>query len=310
MNVKRLQNKVAESRIALPATVAYTLCICALAGLFTDGMWVQVGLLGLSGFLMFQLNNANALIRIFSRMVSCSYFILMVMSSFLFGDVANSIVSLLAISFYLLYFDIYQESGAVGRIFYAFAILGTMSLFFVQTLYFVPLIWLLLFTNIMAGSIRMIVSSLMGLSLPYWFFFIYGICTDNFSILPEHFKMLLTFAPIADWSVVEPREVVTVVFVSLLSFVGMIHFRLNNYKDKIRTRMLYEVFSVMNLCLMIFLVLQPDKLGILLSLLIVNTAPVIAHYIALTNTKITNISFVVIVLSALSITFVNIWSVF
>jgi glycerate kinase len=64
---------------------------------------------------MFQLNNVNALIRIFSRMVSCSYLVLMTMAFFLFEDIANSIISLLAIAFYIFFFSIYQEGRAVGR---------------------------------------------------------------------------------------------------------------------------------------------------------------------------------------------------
>jgi len=89
--------------------------------MFGGGRWLQVALLGFAGYLMFQLNNVNALIRIFSRMVSCSYLVLMTMAFFLFEDIANSIISVLAIAFYIFFFSIYQEGRAVGRIFYAFA---------------------------------------------------------------------------------------------------------------------------------------------------------------------------------------------
>lgn len=70
-----------------------------------------MALLGFAGYLMFQLNNVNALIRIFSRMVSCSYLVLMTMAFFLFEDIANSIISVLAIAFYIFFFSIYQEEG-------------------------------------------------------------------------------------------------------------------------------------------------------------------------------------------------------
>lgn len=269
-----------------------------------------MALLGFSGYLMFQLNNVNALIRIFSRMVSCSYIVLMTMAFFLFEDIANSIISLLAIAFYIFFFSIYQEGRAVGRIFYAFAILGTMSVIFVQTLYFVPIIWVLLFTNIMAGNVRMIVASLLGLILPYWFIAAYGVFSGNTLLIVPHFEALLEFGPLADWQVVSRAEIFTLCFVALLSITGMIHFRLNNYKDKIRTRMLFEIFSVMNLCLMVFIALQPNLIEPLLTLLIVNTAPMIAHYIALTNTKVTNVSFYIIILITLGITIGNVWTLF
>lgn len=310
MNVKRFQNKVAESRIALPATAIYVLTVCALSDMFGNGMWLQVALLGFAGYLMFQLNNVNALIRIFSRMVSCSYLVLMTMAFFLFEDIANSIISVSAIAFYLFFFSIYQDGTAVGRIFYAFAMLGIMSVVCVQTLYFVPIIWVLLFTNIMAGNVRMIIASLIGLILPYWFIGAYGFLLGDATLMIPHFEALLEFGPIADWQDVGRAEIITTCFVVLLSVMGMIHFRLNNYKDKIRTRMLFEIFSVMNLCLIVFIVLQPNMIEPLLTLLIVNTAPMLAHYIALTNTKITNVSFYIIILITLGITISNVWTLF
>ena len=90
----------------------------------------------------------------------------------------------------------------------------------------------------------------------------------------------------------------------------MIHFRLNNYKDKIRTRMLFEIFSVMSLSIILFIGLQPQHLDILLALLIVNTSPMIGHYIALTYTRITNISFYIILILTVLLTFINIWMPF
>ena len=94
---------------------------------------------------------------------------------------------------------------------------------------------------------------------------------------------------------------------AILAVVGMIHFRLNNYKDKIRTRMLFEIFSVLALAAIVFMILQPQHIDYLLALLIVSPSPMIGHYIALTNTFITNISFYVMLVVALIITCVNLW---
>ena len=101
MIVKRFQNRVAESRIALPVTGVYAFAVCALGGLFTEQLWVQFVLLAVSSFLMMELNNVNALIRIYSRMVSCSFLVLAVMSQYLVVDVRCGIVQACFIAFYL-----------------------------------------------------------------------------------------------------------------------------------------------------------------------------------------------------------------
>lgn len=310
MIVKRFQNRVAESRMALPVTGIYALLVCAASGLFADRLWVQFALLALSSFLMMELNNTNALIRIYSRMVSCSFLALAVMSHFLFVDIRCGVVQACFIAFYLFLFSAYQDSRAMGRVFYAFLMLGISSVMFVQMLFFVPVVWVLLSTNIMARNFRIYVSSLFGLVVPYWFLAAYYVYVGRLDLLYNHFAQIASFGSVAAWTNVPLMQVVTAVYVAVLSVVGMIHFRLNNYKDKIRIRMLFEIFSVLALYTIVFAILQPQHLDYLLALLIVSTSPMIGHYIALTHTFFTNISFYVMLAVTIIITCLNIWMPF
>lgn len=310
MIVKRFQNRVAESRIALPVTGVYAFAVCALGGLFTEQLWVQFVLLAVSSFLMMELNNVNALIRIYSRMVSCSFLVLAVMSQYLVVDVRCGIVQACFIAFYLFLFSAYQDNRAMGRVFYAFLMLGIASTMFVQILFFVPLVWVLLCTNLMVRSFRAFVSSLFGLLVPYWFMVAYYLYIDDVDSLLDHFLQIAQFGPVLGWMDMPVSHILTAAYVAILAVVGMIHFRLNNYKDKIRTRMLFEIFSVLALAAIVFIILQPQHIDYLLALLIVSTSPMIGHYIALTNTFITNISFYVMLVVTLIITCVNLWMPF
>lgn len=310
MIVKRFQNRVAESRIALPVTGVYAFAVCALGGLFTEQLWVQFVLLAVSSFLMMELNNVNALIRIYSRMVSCSFLVLAVMSQYLVVDVRCGIVQACFIAFYLFLFSAYQDNRAMGRVFYAFLMLGIASTMFVQILFFVPVVWVLLCTNLMVRSFRAFVSSLFGLLVPYWFMVAYYLYIDDVDSLLDHFLQIAQFGPVLGWMDMPVSHILTAAYVAILAVVGMIHFRLNNYKDKIRTRMLFEIFSVLALAAIVFIILQPQHIDYLLALLIVSTSPMIGHYIALTNTFITNISFYVMLVVTLIITCVNLWMPF
>lgn len=310
MIVKRFQNRVAESRIALPVIGVYAFAVCALGGLFTEQLWVQFVLLAVSSFLMMELNNVNALIRIYSRMVSCSFLVLAVMSQYLVVDVRCGIVQACFIAFYLFLFSAYQDNRAMGRVFYAFLMLGIASTMFVQILFFVPVVWVLLCTNLMVRSFRAFVSSLFGLLVPYWFMVAYYLYIDDVDSLLDHFLQIAQFGPVLGWMDMPVSHILTAAYVAILAVVGMIHFRLNNYKDKIRTRMLFEIFSVLALAAIVFMILQPQHIDYLLALLIVSTSPMIGHYIALTNTFITNISFYVMLVVALIITCVNLWMPF
>lgn len=310
MYIKRFQNRVAESRYSLPVVGLVVLLFCLMGGMFSDGKWLQFALLALSSFLMMELNNVNALIRIYSRMVSCSYLVLAVMSYFLFEDIRCCILSVCNIAFYQFFFSSYQDKNAVGRIFYAFLMIGLSSIFFVKVLYFVPLLWILMFTNIMSGNARTLIASIMGTLLPYWFIGAYCLMTDDMDSLYMHLLTIYDFMPLADWSGMELSKILTIAFIIVLSVTGMIHFRINNYKDKIRTRMLFEIFSFMNIVIIIFMILQPSYSNELLAMLLVSTSPLIGHYIALTHTLVTNISFYVMLLVALVLTVCNIWMPF
>lgn len=307
MIVKRFQNRVAESRVALPLAGAYAFVVCVLNGLFSEHLYLQFSLLAVSSFLMMELNNANALIRIYSRMVSCSFLVLAVMSGFLFADTKCGVVQMCFIAFYLILFSAYQDQRAVGKIFYAFAMIGAASILFVQILFFVPVIWILLCTNIMSGSVRGFVASLLGLLVPYCFWATYGLYTNNVADVVEHIVGIACFGDIEQWLVLPLPQLLCNVFVVVLAIVGMIHFRLNNYKDKIRTRMLFEIFSVMAILTIVLLVLQPQHMHFLLALLIVSTSPMVGHFIALTNTFLTNIAFYVIAVVSIVLTVLNIW---
>lgn len=67
--VKRLQNKIAGSRFALPVTAVYSIMIWLAGGLIANQLYLHFLLFGLSAYLMVELNNSNSLIRIYSRMV-------------------------------------------------------------------------------------------------------------------------------------------------------------------------------------------------------------------------------------------------
>ena len=127
--IRRLQNQIAESRWALPLTAIYGAAIVVLLGAVEQQMWAQTALLALSTLLMVELNNANALIRIYSRMVSCSFLVLSLMATYLFPSIEGGIVCAAFIAFYIFFLQAYQDKTAVSPIFTAFLTIGIASLY-------------------------------------------------------------------------------------------------------------------------------------------------------------------------------------
>ena len=302
-----MQNKIAESRFTLPITAAYAILVCFACRLISDRLWTQMILLIVSTYLVIELNNTNSLIRIYSRMVSSTFLVLVSAANILFTSIEGGIVQLCIIGCYTALFYAYQNKQASGHVFYAFLCIGIASTVFIQIIFFVPILWILLTVNILAFSNRTFWASVLGLIAPYWFVGGYYIYTDEIDKFIQHFTNIIQFQPLFDYSAVTEHQIVTFAYIVLMTVIGTIHYLRNSYADKIRTRMLYELFIVMSISSAGFIFLQPRHFDILMRILIVNTAPLIAHFIALTRTRLTNIAFYGIIGLSIGITAYNLW---
>lgn len=309
--MKRFQNKVAESRRTLPVAVVYGAAIWLAAGLIPQQWWIQFVCFVCSTFVMVLLNNSNALIRIYSRMVSAVFIVLSCAVCFLFHSLTGAIFQLCFITSLLTLFRTYQDKESTGWIFYTFLLLGLASLAQIQALYFVPLFWLIMAVTIYSFSWRNLVASIFGLLLPYWCYAA-GILWrngGNFMPMTSHLEQLGHYIMPYDYTSLSLSQILTTGLIVLLTITGIIHFIRNSTYDKIRTRQIYYTLMLMNLFAMVLLIVQPQHYDVMMRVSIITASPIIGHFIALTYTKITNIAFYVICTAALLLTAFNLWMV-
>lgn len=306
--IKRTQNRIAESRWALPICAAYTLLICLISGLFSEGIWAQLALTAIATLLMVELNNRNSLIRIYSRMVSCSFLVMTMMTPHKIESIDGCIVSMCFVAFYLALCNAYQDKKATGYVLWAFAAIGVASIVWIQILLFIPVLWVLTATNILAMSLRTFVASILGVIMPYWFLSAYYIYIGDIMPIVDHIATIANFEPLFIYKNCSINDFLPLCFIILLAITGSIHFLRTSYKDKIRTRMIYEMFITMTVATIVLIILQPQHANIATHMLIISTAPLIGHFLALTSTKITNIASLTFMAIALVITALNLWT--
>lgn len=305
--MKRLQNKVADSRAALPVTAVYAAGIWLICGLMQEGWWLQFGCFAISTFLMVLLNNSNALIRIYSRMVSCTFLAFSCAACFLFSSLHGHIFQCCFLATYLCLFSTFQNPASIGITYYGFLCLGIASIAQVNVLWLVPVLWLMMITNLQSFSLRTFLASILGVLTPYWLMGGWMFYNENTSAFMEHFIPLTDLHRPFDFSLLNVHQISFVVFLVILGFLSTIHFWQTSYLDKFRVRQIYGIFIRMNLITLLLICLQPQHIDILTRLLIINSAPLVGHFIALTKTRLSNIVFCIIVLSTLALTAYNIW---
>ncbi len=305
---KRIQNKVAESKLSLPVMLIYTTGIWMAGGLIQHQWWIQFGCLMLTTFLMVQMSTINLLIRIFSRMVSCSFLALTCCAVFLFPSLTNSILQLCWVGFLNFLLLTYQDKQATGFTYYAFLLLGIASLVFVQIVYLIPIIWLLMATMTQSLSWRTWGASLLGLLTPYWIGMCWLVWNKDFTPLSDHITQLADYrVPTSDMAL-NNNQIAFLVLLVVLSVIGIIHYLRQKHNDKIRNRLIYGFIIWIEIATGLFLILQPQHYNYLISIMIIHTAPLIAHFIALTYTKVTNITFYAIALVTFILTCYNLWT--
>ena len=316
---KRAQNRVAESRFTLPAVMVYAIAVWLAGGLliptlpidFTDvwqGGWVQFVCFWASAFLISVLNNSNALIRIYSRTVSCSFIVLMCAGNFLFSSVSGAVVQLCVVAAYLALFHTYQDRTSVGWTYYAFLGVGLACCILPQIVFFVPVLWLLMFFQLSSLSWRTFFASILGLLTPYWFVFPFLLYKGDATAVATYIATLTDFQqPFSHAASLSVNELSFFAFVVALGITGTIHYQRKKSGDNIRIRLFYDCFILMWVVAAIFLLLQPQHYDALIRLMVINVSPLIAHFLALTNTRITNIAFHAICVVALLLTIFNLW---
>ena len=286
----------------------YSTVIWVLAGLFEAQWWVQFASFLLSVLLVMRINSKNLLIRIYSRSVSVAFIFLSCAAVFLFPSWTGGIVQLCCIAALMLLFDSYQDQAAVWNVYYAFLFLGISSMFDATIVFYLPLLWIMMKIIVYTLSWRTFFASLLGLATPYWFmtgWLIWQKNGDLHAIISLFDVQDILQFPF-DFSFVSLSCQLIMAFATLLLVIGSIHFIHSSFRDKIRVRQIYYGFITLGLYSLAILVLQPHN-ELALRMLIFAASPLTGHYWALTNSRISNILFIVLTVALIALTAFNLW---
>ena len=259
----------------------------------------------LASILLINLNNVFTIIRIRTSLQSFFYLLLAAALPSLYGVIPGLLAGLCFLTAIYLLFGSYRQEKSSGALFNSFAFAGIASLFVPQSLLLIPLLWIGA-SSFQSLNLKSLFASLLGFALPWWMLLSYAVLTETTQeFFSQLFDETVLFRPLGYGF--DPWMVLPLGLLFLLFAASTLHCFLSEYEDKIRTRMIYEIFSITGIYVMALLAVQPNLYSELTGIMVVNTAPLIAHYIVFTNTRLTNVSFFVIVLSILLMTIYGIW---
>ena len=239
------------------------------------------------------MNTRNTLLRIRSRMMSCVFLWLATMQATIAVRWQTTVIqTLTGLCIYLLLFC-YKDKKEVPSIFCIALIISIGSIIWTPFLYFLPIVIFLLCVPLYAISFKAVSAIVMGIILPYWTLIPYFVYKENTDWIKNHIAPLHDVSVLFDYSSVKVGHLVCYAILIILMLIGWIHFVRTAYKDKIKTRNLYDVIITLSIFFALIIPIAPAYADYTLTMLAVVVSPLAAHYFSLTNTKLTNIVFII-----------------
>lgn len=274
------RNNIVTSSFTLPITALVTLLVWMLPAI-TDGMqWLGFALTCVSAYLIMELNNRNALLRVRSRLMSVTFLVLMLTNPMLHAwHVGQLTVVCLLLSYFML-FASYQKVRPEGYVFHAFLFISTGSMFYSPLLALVPVVYFCMLFQLRNFTWRSIMAGLLGLVVPYWLYAAWHIWQNQLDTAFNYLEdwMQPQWLHVDTWSVHQWVSVGVMMFFALLAFI---HLFRTTYDDKIRTRMLSYVMASFEVVLAAGVFIFPQHYEVQMRLFIANSSLIIAHYYAL-----------------------------
>ena len=334
MRNKRLQGQVTAGRWTLPAAIFICTLCWVLTSVLLPGLTMPAGeeggsvlwqsartlllptwaehlvsflIYAAAGYFLIELNNRFGIIRMRASVQTAIYFLLVTvcpeMHLLYAGDVA-AIAFLFSIYFL---FKSYQQSQAAGYLFYSFLFIGAGSIFFPQLTFF-SVLWLFEAYRFQSLTFRSFCGALIGWTMPYWMLFGHAFFYDQMELFYHPFRELATFGDLLNLQVLQPWELAILGYLLVMFIVSAVHCIAAGFEDKIRTRAYLQFLIDLTIFLFLLIALQPIYCSALLPLLIISNSILIGHFFVLTNSKSSNVFFIISLVGLILLFAFNIWT--
>lgn len=326
---KRLQQRITGGRFTLPVAV-----LLSVAGWLVNNLFLPAPVCGestyplarlvadwdegtrlaslsdfllyaLMGYLLIELNNRFALIRMRASFQTAVYFLLIAVCPMMHRFCVSDVAALCFLCSLFFLFATYQHPRPAGYMFHSLAFVGLGSLFLPQLTLFVPLYWLGAY-SFQSFTFKSFLGGLLGWSLPYWFLFAHAYYHGEMSLFYAPFAELVQFRS-PDFSVVSLTDVLTAGYLFVLFAVSAVHCFVAGYEDKIRTRAYLQHLILFTFCLLLYTALQPSFFLQVLPLLVICTSILAGHLLVLTTSRMSNLFFITMLAGWFALLGVNLW---
>ncbi len=286
---------MATGSFSLPVTALLTCLLWLLPSPIDGERLAALCVAGLAAYITTEWNNRFTLLRIRSRLMSCTLLFLLTASGFLHERPEFLLPGLCLLLAFCTLFASYQQQHTEAFVFHAFLFTGIGSLFYPPMLLLAAAHSVSMLIQLRVLTWRTLAAGLLGLLLPYCFAAAWLMWHGGLVAAMQGFADAFDFRT-PDYSTLSLGEILTFIYVTFLVIGGMIHFMRTSFNDKIRTRMFFYTLMVHSGVLLTANVLLPRDFFHIFPLFLVTSAPLVAHHFALSRGRWMNFWFILVLL--------------
>lgn len=256
------------------------------------------------GYLLVVLNNTFAIIRVRASVQTSIFLLLTALYPTIHHLQAGDFVAICYMGSMSLMFLTYKKHDSCGYIFHAFALLGVSSILLPKTIWTIPVFWMAAY-SLQSLNTKSFMASLLGWAFPFWMLLSYCIICSDMRLLIDTVNGLCKIEPI-HFELLTARTI-TLAYTVILFIVSSIHCLNRNHDEGIRTRVFLNFFITLGFFLLLLMIIQPETQDSLMPLLIVLTSMMAGHFFTLTDSRVSNIFFILSILAIVPLFFYNLW---
>ena len=303
----RFQYDIATGRGTLPVVSIITVAVWLIS---LSGNWLSaaVSLLccGLSAYLLIEMDTYFALMRTRTTLPSCLFLAFYAVAPFLHSGFTQSVVTPLLVLTLFSLLRSYENYDASPTVFHAFLFMGLAGLVVPCVVWISPFLFIGM-VYLRSLSLKTFLAGIIGLVLPYWFLFCYGVYIGDIGWSFPYLSDIFRFHPFTDYTLLSVCQIISLSFLLLLFVVYSVFYMQSAYKDKVQTRIMLQVIFWIGVWTFVLILLQPRYLNALFLTAAVSTAVLGGHVFALSFSRAVRITFYsTLVLLALLLVF-NQW---
>lgn len=315
----RLNNRIAGSTLTLPVTIIAGIAVWATG---IAEVWTVVPEFLITLFITYVLmetDNRYALMRVRTRIVPSIFFVALTILADGVMPVRSYVLATMILLSVAALFKCYERADAALHVFHSYLCLGVAICLMPSLTIYIPLYWFFIAGYLRAMSLRNMSASILALALGalgyvlfttdwYWltdiittasahrYDAVYALSSavlSRYTSIVQTFSLPDTTEYITRWQTTvygisfTDKQTLSWIIATIWGCVGICHYGLRCYDDKIRTRMYIYIMCVIWYTTQVLIVAQPWHLSTLLPMLWITTALFTGHHWATSRSLLT-----------------------